>query len=161
MTATLLISCQKSKEIASSDDIGSYAFNLLNTIENTTEEEYLNKLYTYEELQQYVKNNPDQFEKEFKDNVAVLTKENYNSRNRKDYKNLKDIAAAFNINWATIEPITFKYWPRAKNGVKSIKGDLYFTHNQQDYKIIVTAFDIGNAFVISKIEKLEKVVDKK
>lgn len=161
ITATLLISCQKTTKIVSADEIGTYAFNLLQGIDNATEQEYIQSLYTYEELRAYAKKNADSLVGEFKESIAVLTKANYNSRSKRDYKNLKDLAASFNINWATIEPVTFKYWPRAKNGIKSIKGDLYFTHNQQNFKIIVTAFDTGNGFVVSKIENLQKVVDQK
>lgn len=157
MTATLLISCQKTKEIASPDDIGTYAFNLLNNLEKTTEEAYLNKLYTYEELQRFVKNNQDQFEKEFKDNLSVLTKANYDARTKLDYKRLNEIATSLGIQWNAIEAINFRYWPRAKNGVKSIKGDLFFTHSKGTYKVLVTAFDAGNKFFITKIEGLEKV----
>ncbi|WP_298427827.1 hypothetical protein [uncultured Kordia sp.] len=161
IAATLLISCQKNKRTVTADEIGTYAFNLLSNIENTTEQEYIEHLYTFGELRAYAKKNADSLVDEMKQSIAVMTKDNYDARSKRDLKTLKNSGASFQIDWSTIEPVTFKYWPRAKNGIHSIKGDLYFTHNQENYKIIITAFDTGDGFIVSKIENLQKIVEEK
>ncbi|WP_430413239.1 hypothetical protein [Kordia sp.] len=155
---TLMISCQKNKEIPTSDDIGTHAFYLLNNFENTSEKEYINSMYTYEELKSYVQKNADSLENDFKENIAVLTKENFNSRIKKDYKNLKETATSFNIDWNDIEAINFQYWPRAKYGIESLKGDLFFTHDTKNYKVTVTSLKVGNSYFITKIEALKEVI---
>lgn len=161
-TTILFSSCQNSKELTSSDDIGTYAFGILTQLNTCTEQEFLQNLYTYEEMNAYVKKHSYEFEKEFLDNYAVVTKTNFDSRLIKDYKKLKETGTSFLIDWTAIEPIEFKYWPRAKYGVKSMKGDLFFGYDKKAYKVTVTAFEAGDSYFVTKIENLQKAsTDKK
>ena len=163
LISTLFISCQSdTKKLASSDDIGTYAFGVLNSLHTISETAYIQKLYTFEEMNAYVKAHPYEFEKEFLDNYSVVTKANFNTRLSKDYQKLKKEGENLGIDWNAIESIEFKYWPREKYGVKAMKGDLFFGYNKKAYKITVTAFEANDGYFVTKIENLQKVIfDKK
>lgn len=155
----LFTSCQSdTKKLASSDDIGTYAFGVLTSLVDISEQEYMQRLYTFEEMNAYVKAHSYEFEKEFLDNYSVVTKANFNARLSKDYQKLKKDGENLGIDWTAIESIEFKYWPRAKYGVKAMKGDLFFGYNKKAYKVTVTAFEANDGYFVSKIENLQKVV---
>ncbi len=157
MTAIILTSCQQSKKLASSDEIGTYAFNVLTNLESLSENEYINRFYTFEELKSYVLAHPDEFGKEFLENYKVITKKDFNSRLIADYNKLQQEGTTFQIDWSEIEPVNYQYWPRATNGVQSMKGDLFFTHNKKAYKVTVTAFKAGTDFYVTKINDFSAV----
>lgn len=153
---TLFISCGSSSLIKEPDAVGTHAFKILKDIQNTSKQDFINKLLTIETLREAIKKDENGFSEKMKNEITRMTKEDYNSRIARDYNELKKQAIDYNIVWNKIKYIDYTYKIKEKNGDKSTDGKLYFSHNSQTYTVSISTITIGEKFAIIELERLRK-----
>lgn len=140
--------CQTNKKVDTPEDVGKYAFNVLKNFDNISGEEFIDKLFTIEELKAYVeKHMDDTTESEVKDQINRLTVEGYNARIKEEYTVLKEKATKYSIKWNAIEYLAFEYKEKSEQAFTGIRGKLLFTHKGSVYQVDVQAFKIDNKYI--------------
>lgn len=147
---------QNSKNVATADEVGKYAFNVLKNLENTSKEQFKNNLLTIEELKEYVNKHSDSLE-EFKEEMNKTDNASYQERVFKVYNEFKEKKKEFKIVWKDIEYSNFTYDEREEVGLKGIRAKLFFKYKENEYVVRIAAIHIKNAYYPLIIRRLRAV----
>jgi len=156
IATTLLIYCGSSSAIQEPNAVGTYAFKILKDFKNVSEQAFLNKLLTYESLQETINKEGNTIADRTKNEFKRMTKEDYNSRITRDYDEIKAKAEEFGIVWNQIEYVNYTSKEKTRDGIKGSDGKLYFSHNGEKYTVTISAMDFGNGYSIIELERLRK-----
>lgn len=156
ITTSFFISCQNSKNITKAEDFGPYAFNILKNLDNTSKEDFLNSLFTFEEIKTFAKRHKDSIPKKALDKLDELKKEEYEKRIGGEYDKLKAKGEKYNITWSDIEYSGYKYDERTEGGLTGIRGKLSFKHKDTLYIVRASALRDGESYIPLIIRRLSK-----
>ncbi|WP_420573110.1 hypothetical protein [Kordia sp.] len=160
IATTLFISCQNSdsnsnsKGVSKAEDVGKHTFNLLKSLENITKEEYVQKLFTVEEIKEFGKKNADSLSERAKADIEGVTKVEYDERMIKDYNSLRKIGLRADIVWNNIKYKDYDFKKKEEDGLSGTLGKLSFTHNGKNYAVRVSTFFTENQYILIGIRRL-------
>ncbi|AXG70938.1 hypothetical protein KORDIASMS9_03193 [Kordia sp. SMS9] len=147
IATTLFLSCQQSKRLSKSEDVGPYVVHLLKNFENTSLEDFKNKLLTLEEIKAYGKKYADTLSQETIKSIESIKKENYENLTNKAYNDIKAGGEKYNIDWNAITFYQFDFKERTADGLTGIGGELLFTFKDTIYEVRTTALKLENKYI--------------
>lgn len=156
VSTTLFIACGSQKTITEPNAVGTYAFKILKDFQKVSEQDFLEKLLTYEALQEAVNKEENAIGDRAKNEFKRMTKEDYTSRITRDYTEIKAKATAFGIVWNQIEYVNYTSEEKTRDGITGSDGKLYFNHNGEKYTVTISAMNLGNGYSIIELERLRK-----
>lgn len=156
---TSFVACVSTKVVKEPDALGTYAFRMLKDLQGMSEQDFINKLLTIETLREAVKKEGNEMNEKVKNEISRMSKEDYNARIIRDYKEIKEKGTEYNIVWNKIKYIDYTYKARVKNGVKESDGTLSFSHNSDTYTVSISAMNLGDGYAIIELERLRKKSD--
>jgi len=156
ITTTLFISCQNSKGVSKPDDIGKHALTILKKLDNMTKEEYMSSLFTVEEIKAFGERNAETLTPKAKEGIDKIEKERHEERVKKDYDRLKESAKKNNISWSAIEYDNYEFEERDQDGIKFVRGNLSFKHNDEIYGIGMTSVLVDGTYMLIRTSRLRK-----
>ena len=154
ITATLFISCQKTKGVAKPGDMGKYVFDLLKNLDETTKDEYIATLFTVEEIKVFGEQNAETLESKTKEDIEGLNKEKYDEKIGIDYNSLKERGKRHGISWNAIEYGDYDFKERDEDGLKGARGTLTFKHGDKSYSVRITSVSIDGMYRLVRIASL-------
>ncbi len=156
ITVSLLISCQKTKRLSTSTDVGPYVFQLLKNFEGTSLEDFKNKLLTLEEIKAYGKKYADTLSKEAIKTIEDIKKENYENLTNRAYKSIQDGKEKYHIDWNAITFYQFDFKEQTAGGLTGIRGELLFSFKDTIYEVRTTALKLENLYVPVVVNRLKQ-----
>ncbi len=156
ITSTLFIACQNSKGVAKAEDMGKYVFDVLKKMDNTSKDDYIQTIFTIEEVKEFGKNNADIINERGRKQIADLTAEKYNERMEIDYNSIKKAAENYGIVWNAIEYSDYTYEDKEEDNVKGTKGEVLFKHNDVTYSVNVSALIVADSYRLIRLSRLVK-----
>ncbi len=150
----ILSSCKTQTEIDKPEKIGTQVFSIIKEMQTTTKDGYLGSFLQIEELRELVNNKEFKIDGEIKNEIRLLTREEYYSSIKKEYNIIKGRAVGYGIEVAKITYLDFVYKTRQKGGLTVYEGILYFKYNDKIYQIESTSIDIGKKLGLTGIKDL-------
>lgn len=83
----------------------------------------------------------------------------FEERNKNEFKDLIEEGNQLNLNWKKIEFEDFLYRIRFQNGIKELKGEIYFKEGDEHFEIRVQAAFLSDEFHILELERLKTSTD--
>ena len=156
VAAALFISCKNSKGVSKPDDIGKYAFAMLKDFDNITKDNYINSIFTIDEIKAFGKRNAETLESKALKEIKRLEKGNYNRRMGNDYNRLKERAKKEEISWNAIAYDDYEFEERDEDGIKAYRGKLTFKHKDKTYNVSTISVLIEETYTLVRIFRLNK-----
>ncbi|MFK7747022.1 MAG: hypothetical protein AB8B65_01395 [Kordia sp.] len=156
ITTTFFISCQDSKIINKAEDLGHYAFNILKKLDDIPKEEFLNHLFTIEEIKVFAEKYKDSMPERAYESFEKLKKEKYEGTIFGEYEELKKRGEKYTIVWSEIEYSNFTFKKQTQGGLAGIKGVLSFKHKDTLYTVRASALEDGTSYIPLIIRRLNK-----
>jgi hypothetical protein len=156
ITSTLFIACQNSKGVAKAEDMGTYVFDVLKKMDNTSKDAYIQTIFTFEEVKEFGENNADLISERGRKEIANLDADKYNDRMERDYNRIKEEAEKFSIVWNAIEYSDYTYEDKEEDNVKGTKGQVLFKHNDVTYSVNVSALIVADSYRLIRLSRLAK-----
>ena len=146
---------QNSKGVATTDEVGKFAFNILKNLDNTSEEEFINSLFTIEELKEFLNRHKDSFNT-IKEQISGMEDGAYHKRVAGAFNDMRDRAKQFNIVLKDIEYSDFTFEKKTDDGLTGVQGKLLFKYKEKEYQIQVAALLLDNQYNTLIIRKLRE-----
>lgn len=144
--AISFISCDTTEKTPEPEDVGMYAFKLLNTLSQTTKIDYVNSFMTIEEIRELGKNEEVVTDPDTRNQMTSMEKEEWNGDTEDDYNELKQDGEECGIKWSEIEYLDFVYELDNYDGAIFCIGDLFFKYKDNSYSVgLISIFD-GNEY---------------
>ncbi|MEM6719074.1 MAG: hypothetical protein AAF611_07165 [Bacteroidota bacterium] len=157
---SLCISCQKTKKLSNSEDVGPYVLELLRNFDTTTPEDFKNSLFTLEEIKAFGEKYKDSIPAEAIQSIELLKKEAYDKRINSAYEDIKNGGENYNIDWNAIDFYRFNSDKQTNGGLTGIRGELQFTFNDTIYTVRTTALLIEEKYIpviVNRLRQKERV----
>ncbi|MBC8756145.1 hypothetical protein H2O64_15825 [Kordia sp. YSTF-M3] len=156
ITSTLFIACQNSKGVAKAEDMGKYVFDVLKKMDNTSKDDYIKTIFTFEEVKEFGENNADKISERGRKEIANLEADKYNGRMESDYNRIKEAAEKNSIVWNAIEYSDYMYEDKEEDNVKGTKGEVLFKHNDVTYSVNVSSLIVDDKYRLIRLSRLAK-----
>lgn len=144
---------QNSKAVATTDEVGKYTFNVLKNLDNTSEKEFVNSLFTIDELKEFVNKHTDSLQ-DIKQQINSMEDGEYYKRVSEVYNEMKGSAKQFNIVLKDITYSDFTFEERTDEGLKGIRGKVTFKYKETEYQVRVAALEVDNKYIPVIIRKI-------
>lgn len=136
---------------------GSYTFDLLQKMNDLSQEEFNTHFLTLDELRDFAK---DTTVKEiFRNAVTRVSKETHTKRLQQAYEMIKESGERYKIDWSNISFREYPYTFREESGIQFQDGFLAFDYNEKKFvtKIVSIMYkDQQRLFNLSNIEPVRK-----
>ncbi|MCU4166684.1 hypothetical protein [Carboxylicivirga caseinilyticus] len=156
LIAVNLVSCDSYKKMNEPEDVGMYAFKLLNSLSQTTKSDYVNSFLTIEELRELGKNEEVITDPEARNHITSIKKKEWVEDIENDYNKLKQDGGKNGIKWTNIEYLDFVYELNIEGGGTVCEGELFFKYKDYSYSVDLTAVFDGNEYKIIELDDLER-----
>ncbi len=155
LIAFTLNSCSN-RRVTEPEQIGKKVFEILKTISTNSKQDYIDNFLSIEEIRELGKNEEVVKAESTRNKMTSMLKEKWIDRITGDYNHVKKKGASSGIVWQEIKYLDFVYEIKEEEGLKGTEGELYFKHNDDTYRIEISAIWNGNEYQITEIEDLFK-----
>ncbi|MCF8302365.1 MAG: hypothetical protein K9I94_03740 [Bacteroidales bacterium] len=162
-----LISCTCDEPITNDEpitkptEIGHKVFSILERINKTDRQEYVQKNFLTREKIQKIDSTAKS--SEVKEAISVNDEmmdeflNNYHTEIIKEYNEIKTVGGRFGIEWDEIKYLDFVYEPdTTEENVILIEGTLYFKYDNQPMEVTCLSFYDGEFYHLQEIKELSK-----
>lgn len=87
---------------------------------------------------------------------AEVSNDFLGERIENEFKDLLDNTAELDLDWSNIEFEDFLYRLRFRDGVKELKGEIYFKEGEEHYEMRVIAAYLNNEYHVVELERLKE-----
>lgn len=144
-------SMQKIKE---PDQIGRKVVYILKTIEENKRQDYTDNFLSIEVLRELAKNKYVVKNESLRNEMTSILKKDWEVGILKHFDNLIEKGKSSGIIWQKIEYLDFVYEVKEKQGIKVIKGELYFKYKDKTFKVDNCSIWDGCEYRIVRIKNL-------
>ncbi|WP_298514800.1 hypothetical protein [uncultured Kordia sp.] len=156
LTTTFSAYCQDTKSDFNANELGKEAFNILKELDKSSEKDFINKLYSLQEIKAFINKKLDTVPSEIRENINQMTTEEYHKKVIDEFNDLKKVGKQYSIDWNSIEYSDFTYEKREESGLKGLRGELVFKSQNEAYIVDVEAILVEDIYEIMIVTILVK-----
>jgi len=153
----IINSCSPADEsMATPKGVGFTVFNMFKNTESGGKKAYLKYFISVTEIDELARYGEVVTEEKARREMAITPVDDWNIQVIESYDTIKKLSDSVGINWKNIEFSKFEPEEKVKDGMRSIHGDMYFTHEGKKFEMIIDAVWNGEEYrLVSLVGPLE------
>ena len=154
-----LSSCSSVYVSKTPEGIGKATFKVIQNLQSNSLDRYLASFMSIEEIRQMAEDTTLVTTQKMRDEMTKMPSNKLKELRVREYKLMLKTAKEDNIDWSKITYEKFTFDEKVEDGVRAIKGELYFKSDHTIYAIQSFSINNGTRFKLIGLKDLNKMGD--